>query len=75
MVGASAMVRGDVPDHHVAVGSPAESVKVKPGWESVASDPGPLMDNRGSRRLEREVPDDIDRFDEFGRDLSPPGES
>lgn len=73
MVGASAMVRGDVPAHHVAVGAPAKSVKVKPGWEPVADDPGPLPDNREDRTLDREVPEDLDPVDEFGRDLSPPG--
>ncbi|MFB6303420.1 MAG: acyltransferase [Haloferacaceae archaeon] len=75
MVGASAMVRGDVPDHHVAVGAPAKTVKVKPGWESVADAPGPLPDNREDRRLERDIPDDLDPIDEFGRDLSPPGDA
>jgi maltose O-acetyltransferase len=72
MVGTSAMVRGDVPAHHVAVGSPAESIKVKPGWESVAREPGPLPDNCDRRRLGRTVPEGLDEFDEFGRDLSPP---
>jgi acetyltransferase-like isoleucine patch superfamily enzyme len=75
MVGASSIVRGDVPAHHIAVGSPAKTVKVKPGWEPVANHPGPLPDNREERRLPSEVPDDIREFDEFGRDLSPPGET
>lgn len=72
MVGASASVLGDVPDHHVAVGAPAKSVKVKPGWEEVAEKLGPLADNRKKRRLDRGVPSELDEFDEFGRDLSPP---
>jgi maltose O-acetyltransferase len=72
MVGAKAVVRGDVPAHHVAVGTPAEGVAVKPGWESVAADPGRLEDNRPSRRIEYDVPADVDHVDEFGRDLSPP---
>ena len=72
IVGASAMVYGDVPDHHVATGSPAETIKVKPGWKEVAEDPGPLTDNRKDRTLDREIPDDIEPVDEFDRDLSPP---
>jgi maltose O-acetyltransferase len=74
MVGTSAMVRGDVPAHHIAVGSPAKTVKVKSGWEPVADQPGPLPDNREERRLDRELPADLREFDEFGRELSPPGE-
>lgn len=73
MVGASTVVSGDVPDHHIAIGSPAKSTGVKPGWEEVARETGPLPDNRDERELEREVPDEVDPVDEFGRDLSPPG--
>jgi len=73
VVGAKSNVQGDVPDHHIAVGAPAESVKIKPGWEDVAE---PLdaggANNRESRRIEYELPEDLDVFDEFGRDLSPP---
>ena len=72
MVGAKALVRGDVPAHHVAVGMPAKSVRVKPGWESVADEPGPLPDNRETRRIEYDLPDDLKRVDEFQRDLTPP---
>ncbi|MFW5920176.1 MAG: acyltransferase [Halanaeroarchaeum sp.] len=75
LVGASSIVRGDVPAHHIAVGSPAKTVKIKPGWEPVAQQPGPLADNREERRLSRELPTDFEEFDEFGRDLSPPGEA
>lgn len=75
MVGASASVLGDVPPHHVAVGAPAKSVKVKPGWEEVAENLGPLPDNREQRRLDRELPTEFEEFDEFGRNLSPPGTS
>lgn len=75
MVGAGSMTLGDVPDHHIAAGSPAKGIKIKPGWESVAEDPGPLKDNREGRRLPSEIPESIEVFDEFGRDLSPPGES
>jgi maltose O-acetyltransferase len=74
VVGARAVVQGDVPDHHIAVGIPAESVKVKPGWEDVAE---PLdaggANNREERRIEYDLPDDLDVFDEFQRDLRPPG--
>ncbi|MFB6155468.1 MAG: acyltransferase [Haloferacaceae archaeon] len=74
VVGARSVVQGDVPDHHVAVGIPAESVRVKPGWEEVAE---PLdaggADNREARRIEYDVPGDVEVFDEFQRDLQPPG--
>jgi maltose O-acetyltransferase len=73
VVGAKAVVGGDVPAHHVAVGQPAESVTVKDGWESAAD---PLEaggeDRRAERVVEYDVPADLERFDEFGRDLSPP---
>jgi maltose O-acetyltransferase len=73
VVGAKAIVQGDVPAHHIAVGTPAKSIKVKPGWESAAV---PLdaggTDRREERRLEQSLPDDLDRFDEFGRTLQPP---
>ena len=74
MVGAGATTLGDVPAHHIVAGSPAKSVKVKPGWEPVADDLGPLSDNRESRRLPTEFPEPFEEFDEFGRDLSPPGD-
>jgi maltose O-acetyltransferase len=74
MLGAGAMALGDVPAHHIAAGSPAKSVRIKPGWESVADNLGPLPDNRESRRLDREFPESFEEFDEFGRTLSPPGE-
>jgi acetyltransferase-like isoleucine patch superfamily enzyme len=73
VVGAKAVVAGDVPAHHVAVGQPAKSVAVKEGWESVAE---PLeaggVDRSDERVVEYDVPDDLDVFDEFERDLSPP---
>jgi len=74
MVGAKAIVHGDVPAHHVAVGTPAESVKVKPGWESVAAEPGPLPDNRRERRIEYDLPAALEIVDEFERDLQTPAE-
>jgi acetyltransferase-like isoleucine patch superfamily enzyme len=74
IVGARAVVQGDVPAHHVVVGMPARSVRVKPGWEEVAE---PLEDANPSRQDEREIeydlPEELDRFDEFGRDPSPSG--
>ena len=72
MVGASATVLGDVPAHHIAAGSPAKSVKIKPGWESVAENLGPLSDHRETRRLNRPLPERFEEYDEFGRNLSPP---
>jgi acetyltransferase-like isoleucine patch superfamily enzyme len=75
IVGAKSIVQQDVPAHHIAAGSPAKSVKIKPGWESVAV---PLeeagADRRDERVVDHEVPDDLDQFDEFGRDRQPPGE-
>jgi len=71
VVGAKSNVQADVPAHHIAVGSPAESVKIKPGWEDVAV---PLeeggRDRRDERRIEYDLPDNLDVFDEFGRDLN-----
>jgi len=73
IVGARSVVQADVPDHHVAVGMPAKSVKVKPGWES---DADPLEDANENRREERRLPVDlsaeVDTYDEFQRDLQPP---
>lgn len=75
MIGADAKPLGDVPAHHIAAGSPAKSVKIKPGWESVAADLGPLEDNREQRRLNRGFPEPYEEYDEFNRSLSPPSES
>jgi acetyltransferase-like isoleucine patch superfamily enzyme len=74
VVGARAVVQGDVPDHHVAVGSPAKSIRVKPGFENEAEpvDDGRLERNQDEREIPYELPDDLDRFDEFRR---PPGMS
>jgi acetyltransferase-like isoleucine patch superfamily enzyme len=74
VVGARSVVQGDVPAHHVAVGSPARSVKIKPGFGDVAD---PMNDGRlESRADEREIPydlpEDLDAFDEFQRDLGGP---
>jgi acetyltransferase-like isoleucine patch superfamily enzyme len=73
IVGAKSIVSADVPAHHVVVGQPARSVRIKPGWEDVAV---PLdeagVDRRDDREIDYDVPDDLDQFDEFGRELSPP---
>jgi maltose O-acetyltransferase len=73
VVGAKSVVQGDVPAHHIAVGSPAKSVKVKPGWESVAEplEAGGTV-RREDRAIERDLPADLEQFDEFGRNLQPP---
>jgi Acetyltransferase (isoleucine patch superfamily) len=71
LVAAKSAVKDDVPAHHIAAGSPAESIAVKPGWESVA-DPLENPDRREQRRIEYELPDDLAVFDEFARELSPP---
>jgi maltose O-acetyltransferase len=74
MVGAKSILQRDIPAHHVAVGTPAKSITVKPGWESVAE---PVEDanedNREQRRIDDDLPDDLEVFDEFGRDRTPPG--
>jgi len=73
VLAAKSIARSDVPAHHVAAGTPAESVAVKPGWASVAA---PLEDANVDRRAERiggyELPAGFDRFDEFGRERTPP---
>ncbi len=68
LVGARAVVQSDVPNHHIAVGTPAKSVKVKPGFEDEAI---PLEEAGERRQDDREIPyahpPDLDRFDEFER--------
>ncbi|QGA81241.1 acyltransferase [Halomicrobium sp. LC1Hm] len=73
ILAAKSSVSRDVPAHHIAAGTPAESVAIKDGWDSVA-DPldGANVDRRDQRKLDTTVPDDVTQFDEFGRDLSPP---
>ena len=71
VLAAKSVLKDDVPAHHIAAGTPAESIAVKPGWESVA-DPLENHDRREQRRIEYDIPDDLDVFDEFERDLSPP---
>ncbi len=74
IVGARAVVQGDVPAHHVVVGMPAKSVKIKPGWESAADplDDGHLNGNQADREIAYELDDEIEIYDEFQRTLSPP---
>ncbi|WP_436345405.1 acyltransferase [Natronorubrum sp. FCH18a] len=70
IVGARAIVQHDVPAHHIAIGMPAKSVKIKPGWEDAAvpiEDAG--VNRQEERRIEYDLPDDLEVFDEFGRDL------
>ncbi|WP_137289093.1 acyltransferase [Natronorubrum halophilum] len=71
IVGARAIVQHDVPAHHIAIGMPAKSVKIKPGWEDAATPIDEAGVNRQEeRRLEYDLPDNFEVFDEFGRDLS-----
>ncbi|MEY7850000.1 acyltransferase [Natrarchaeobius sp. A-rgal3] len=73
IVGARAVVQNDVPAHHIVVGMPAKSVKIKPGWESAATPIDEAGVNRQTeRRIEYDLPDDLEVFDEFGRDLDRP---
>ncbi len=73
IVGARGIVQHDVPAHHIAVGMPAESVKIKPGWEDAAVPIEEAGVNRQEeRRIEYDLPDDLEQFDEFERDLKPP---
>ncbi|MGA9400615.1 acyltransferase [Haladaptatus sp.] len=68
VVGARAVVQSDVPAHHIAVGMPAKSIKIKPGYEDEAAplDDGPSTEKE-SRRIDDELPDDLEQFDEFRR--------
>ncbi|WP_435155420.1 acyltransferase [Haladaptatus sp. DFWS20] len=72
IVGARAVVQSDVPAHHIAVGMPAKSIKIKPGWEdeAVPVDDVPPTEKE-SRRIDSELPDDFEVFDEFQRDFDP----
>ena len=75
VVGARAVVQGDVPAHHVAVGTPARSISVKPGFEDVAEpvpEGGKLENRQAEREIPYELPDGLDVFDEFGRSVGDP---
>lgn len=72
IVGARSVVQSDVPPHHVVVGQPAKSVRIKPGWEDVADPIDAEHDTpRDERRIPYDLPDDFEQFDEFQRDLNP----
>ncbi len=72
VVGARAVVQNDVPAHHIAVGMPAKSIKIKPEYkdEAVPLDEIPPTE-KASRRIDDELPDNLEQFDEFHRDLGP----
>ncbi|MFB6186054.1 MAG: acyltransferase, partial [Halobacteriaceae archaeon] len=71
LIGARSIVDKDVPAHHIAVGSPVKSVKIKSGWESEATPVDEANERRKeSRRIEYDIEDDTNIFDEFKRDLS-----
>ena len=73
VLAAKSVAQRDVPAHHVAAGTPAKSVAVKPGWESVAESlEDANVDRREERKIEYEIPDDVETFDEFHRDRTPP---
>jgi len=73
ILAAKSAAQKDIPAHHIAAGTPAKSIAVKPGWESVAE---PIedanVDRREQRRIEYDLPDGLPVFDEFDRELSPP---
>jgi acetyltransferase-like isoleucine patch superfamily enzyme len=73
ILAAKSAISKDIPPHHIAAGSPAKSIAIKEGWESVA-DPieGGNVDRREERRIDYEIPDNLNVFDEFQRDLTPP---
>ena len=73
VAGARSVVQSDVPAHHIVVGQQAESVRVKPGWESVAEPVDADHENcRDGREIPYELLEELDVFDEFQRDLHPP---
>ena len=70
VVGARAVVQDDVPAHHIVVGMPAKSVKVKPGYEDLAQPVDAEVESgREDRKIPYDLPEDLDIFDEFQRDL------
>ncbi|ELY83089.1 acyltransferase [Natrinema altunense] len=73
IVGARGIVQHDIPAHHIAIGMPAKSVKIKPGWEDVATPIDDAGTNRqDERHLAYDLPADLEVFDEFQRDLDQP---
>jgi len=73
ILAAKSIAAKDIPAHHIAAGTPAKSLTVKEGWESVA-DPieDANVDRRAERKLAYDLPEDLEQFDEFQRDLTPP---
>jgi len=73
ILAAKSIAGKDIPAHHIAAGTPAKSIAIKEGWESIAD---PLkdanVDRREQRRVGYHIPEGLDTFDEFGRDLAPP---
>lgn len=68
IVGARAVVQGDVPEHHIAVGMPARSIGPKPGFEDDARQvDDSLPDRRDQREIPYELPEDFEAYDEFER--------
>lgn len=75
LIGARGVVQSDIPAHHVAVGMPAKSVRVKPGFEDVAEPIDAEIETpREEREIPYDLPDGLDKFDEFHRspELSTP---
>ncbi|AFO57964.1 acyltransferase [Natrinema sp. J7-2] len=73
IVGARGIVQHDIPAHHIAIGMPATSVKIKPGWEDIATPIDDAGTNRqDERHLAYDLPADLEVFDEFQRDLTQP---
>jgi hypothetical protein len=68
LVGARAFVQRDVPAHHVVLGMPAKSVRVKPGFEDEAIPvDAEFEDHRKKREIPYSVDEDLAVFDEFNR--------
>ncbi|WP_436930197.1 acyltransferase [Halosimplex halobium] len=75
VLAAKSIAGKDVPAHHIAAGTPAKSIAVKDGWEPVADDLADAnVDRREERKLDYDLPENLDVFDEFGRDRQPPGD-
>ena len=74
IVGARANVQGDVPAHHIVVGAPAQSVKIKPGFEDKAEEigDGKLVSRQDEREIPYDLPENFEAFDEFQRDVGGP---
>lgn len=70
MIGSRAIVTKDIPAHHVVVGTPARSIRVKPDYEDVAEPvDAPAESGVEKRLIERNV--DLsgeEALDEFRRD-------